>query len=65
MRPSVGPRTASIGPGTAALAARTGSPLFTWPAVVLYALLVAAWAAVACRSLGHVAAHAGRPKSRA
>ncbi|MFT9473308.1 TDT family transporter [Streptomyces sp. Mo3] len=51
--------------GTGALAARTGSSLFTWPAVVLYALLVAAWAVVACRSLGHAAAHAGRPKSRA
>ncbi|MGW7751456.1 SLAC1 family transporter [Streptomyces violaceusniger] len=46
-------------------AARTGSSLFTWPAVVFYALLVAAWAVVACRSLGHAAAHAGRPKSRA
>ncbi|MBO3680323.1 TDT family transporter [Streptomyces sp. NEAU-YJ-81] len=51
--------------GTGALAARTGSPLFTWPAVVLYALLVASWAVVACRSLGHAAARVGRPKSRA
>ncbi|MFD8459928.1 hypothetical protein ACFV27_06490 [Streptomyces antimycoticus] len=64
-RPSAGPRTASIGPGTAALAARTGSPLFTWPALVPYALLVVAWAAVARPSLGHAVAHAGGPKGRA
>lgn len=45
--------------GTAALAGRTGSQLFIWPAVVFYALLVAAWAAVAWRSLHHAARHAG------
>jgi C4-dicarboxylate transporter/malic acid transport protein len=43
---------------TAATAARTDSQLFIWPAVVLYALLVAAWAVVAGRSLHHAAAHA-------
>lgn len=42
--------------GTGALAARTGSPLFVWPCVVLYALLAAAWAVVAWRSLAHAAA---------
>ncbi|MFJ9567177.1 TDT family transporter [Streptomyces fuscichromogenes] len=41
--------------GTSALAARTGSQLFVWIAVVLYVLLVAAWAVVAWRSLHHVA----------
>jgi tellurite resistance protein TehA-like permease len=51
--------------GTGVLAARTGSQLFVWPAVVLYALLVAAWAAVAYRSLRHAAAHVGRGRSRA
>ncbi|KOG64309.1 TDT family transporter [Streptomyces flaveolus] len=39
--------------GTSALAARTGSQLFVWIAVVLYALLVAAWAVVAWHSLRH------------
>jgi tellurite resistance protein TehA-like permease len=39
--------------GTSALAARTGSRLFVWIAVVLYALLVAAWAVVAWHSLRH------------
>uniref|UniRef100_A0AAU1UME4 TDT family transporter n=1 Tax=Streptomyces sp. NBC_00119 TaxID=2975659 RepID=A0AAU1UME4_9ACTN len=39
--------------GTSALAARTGSQLFVWIAVVLYALLVAAWAVVAWYSLRH------------
>ncbi|MEN1889509.1 hypothetical protein ACFWBS_28150 [Streptomyces mirabilis] len=39
--------------GTSALAARTGSQLFVWIAVVLYALFVAAWAVVARHSLRH------------
>ncbi|MEV6761819.1 TDT family transporter [Streptomyces sp. NPDC051105] len=39
--------------GTSALAARTGSELFVWSAVVLYALLVVAWAVVAWHSLRH------------
>ncbi|MFC9460461.1 TDT family transporter [Streptomyces sp. NPDC056983] len=39
--------------GTSALASRTGSLLFAWGAVVLYALLVAAWAVVAWHSLRH------------
>ncbi|MFF7984228.1 hypothetical protein ACFZDK_34805 [Streptomyces sp. NPDC007901] len=39
--------------GTSALAARTGSRLFVWIAVVLYALLLAAWAVVAWYSLRH------------
>lgn len=43
---------------TAATAARSHSQLFIWPTVVLYALLVAAWVVVACRSLRHAAAHA-------
>ncbi|MGY0062404.1 TDT family transporter [Streptomyces sp. LZ34] len=51
--------------GTGALAARTGSHVFVWAAVVLYTLLVAAWAVVACRSLRHAAAHAGRREPRA
>lgn len=51
--------------GTGALAARTGSTLFVWTAVVLYALLVAAWAVVAYRSLRHAAAHTGGRASRA
>ncbi len=38
---------------TGALAARTGSQLFVWTAVVLYVLLVAAWAVVAWYSLRH------------
>nr|WP_189267345.1 C4-dicarboxylate ABC transporter [Streptomyces fuscichromogenes] len=41
--------------GTSALATRTGSQLFVWTAVVLYVLLVAAWAVVAWHSLRHVA----------
>ncbi|MEV0738688.1 TDT family transporter [Streptomyces sp. NPDC050549] len=40
---------------TSALAARTGSVLFVWAAVVFYVLLVPAWIVVAGRSLGHVA----------
>ncbi|WP_327287234.1 C4-dicarboxylate ABC transporter [Streptomyces sp. NBC_01198] len=51
--------------GTGALAARTGSDLFVWPAVVLYALLAAAWALVAWRSLHHAAAHGRRTAVRA
>ncbi|MEU9287681.1 hypothetical protein AB0D57_23975 [Streptomyces sp. NPDC048275] len=51
--------------GTGALAARTGSQLFVWAAVVLYTLLIAAWAVVSYRSLRHAAAHAGGPESRA
>jgi tellurite resistance protein TehA-like permease len=39
-------------------AARTHSQLFIWPAVALYAVLVAAWAVVAARSLRHAAQHA-------
>ncbi|MFF1568872.1 TDT family transporter [Streptomyces sp. NPDC058293] len=39
--------------GTSALAASTGSQLFAWSAVVLYALLVAAWTVVAWHSLRH------------
>ncbi|MFI7152315.1 hypothetical protein ACIBO2_45980 [Nonomuraea sp. NPDC050022] len=34
-------------------------------AALRYALLVAAWVVVACRSLRHAAAHAGRPERRA
>jgi tellurite resistance protein TehA-like permease len=45
--------------GTSVLAARTGSSLFVWTAVALYAVLVAAWAVVAFRSLRHAAAHVG------
>ncbi|MFJ9374651.1 C4-dicarboxylate ABC transporter [Streptomyces sp. NPDC101455] len=41
---------------TNSLAARTGSVLFVWPAVVFYALLVLAWIVVAGGSLRHVAA---------
>ncbi|WP_407640286.1 SLAC1 family transporter [Actinacidiphila rubida] len=53
--------------GTTALAVRTGSLVFVWAAVVLYVALVAAWAVVAARSLGHAAAHApggGRRRGR-
>ncbi|MGW4391834.1 TDT family transporter [Streptomyces sp. NPDC004685] len=39
--------------GTSALAASTGSQLFAWSAVVLYVLLVAAWAVVAWHSVRH------------
>jgi C4-dicarboxylate transporter/malic acid transport protein len=45
---------------TSTLAARTGSDLFVWPAVVFYALLVAAWAVVAGHSLRHAAGHSRR-----
>jgi C4-dicarboxylate transporter/malic acid transport protein len=41
--------------GTSALAARTGSQVFVWPAVALYVVLVAAWAAVSWRSLRYAA----------
>ncbi|WP_266703579.1 TDT family transporter [Streptomyces sp. NBC_01571] len=51
--------------GTSALAARTGSQVFVWAAVVLYVLLVAAWVVVAYRSLRHAAAHTGGPRNRA
>ena len=51
--------------GTSALAARTGSHVFVWAAVVLYTLLAAAWAVVAWRSLRHAAGHTGVPESRA
>ncbi|MFD4555714.1 TDT family transporter [Streptomyces sp. NPDC058469] len=40
---------------TNALAARTGSVLFVWLALVFYVLLVLAWIVVAGRSLRHVA----------
>ncbi|MFG1811356.1 TDT family transporter [Streptomyces sp. NPDC049040] len=50
--------------GTSALASRTGSQLFGWPAVVLYGVLAAAWAVVAWRSLRHAAGHAGGPAAR-
>lgn len=46
--------------GTGALATRTGSELFAWIAVVLYALLAAAWAVVTWRSLCHAAGHVAR-----
>ncbi|MEU9977117.1 TDT family transporter [Streptomyces sp. NPDC051014] len=39
--------------GTSALAARTGSQPLVWTAVVLYALLVLAWAVVTWHSLRH------------
>ncbi|MFD1274754.1 C4-dicarboxylate ABC transporter [Streptomyces kaempferi] len=50
--------------GTSALAARTGSQVFVWAAVVLYALLVAAWVVVAYRSLRHAGAHTGGLRGR-
>ncbi|MFI9844907.1 TDT family transporter [Nonomuraea sp. NPDC051941] len=45
--------------GTGVLAARTGSQVFVWVAVVLYTLLAAAWVVVAYRSVRHFAAHVG------
>jgi C4-dicarboxylate transporter/malic acid transport protein len=48
--------------GTSSLAERTGSQVFVWTAVVLYVLLVAAWAVVTWRSLHHVAGPKGRPR---
>ncbi|MFI8075374.1 TDT family transporter [Streptomyces sp. NPDC086033] len=45
---------------TSALAAQTGSTLFTWAAVMLYALLVPAWVVVAVHSLRHAARHVRR-----
>jgi tellurite resistance protein TehA-like permease len=45
---------------TGALAAQTGSTLFTWAAVMLYALLVPAWVVVAVHSLRHAARHVRR-----
>ncbi|MFG2358382.1 TDT family transporter [Streptomyces sp. NPDC048521] len=50
--------------GTGALATRTGSEVFVWAAVILYVVLVGAWAVVACHSLRHAAAHADRTTSR-
>lgn len=50
--------------GTGTLAVRTGSQPFVWTAVAFYALLVAAWAVVAWRSLHHAAGHAVRPGGR-
>jgi len=46
--------------GTSALAARTGSPLFSGPALVHYGLLVIAWAIVALHSLVHASGHLAR-----
>lgn len=46
--------------GTSALAGRTGSVLFVWPAVALHGLLAAAWAAVSWCSLAHAAGHRRR-----
>ncbi|MFE7752114.1 TDT family transporter [Streptomyces sp. NPDC057428] len=50
---------------TGALGVRSGSQLFGWAAVVFYALLIAAWVAVAGRSVRHVAAQAGGTWGRA
>ncbi|WP_329042695.1 C4-dicarboxylate ABC transporter [Streptomyces sp. NBC_00178] len=44
---------------TGAVGARSGSQLFGWAAAVLYAVLVAAWIAVAGRSLRHATARTG------
>ncbi|MDX3761757.1 MULTISPECIES: hypothetical protein [Streptomyces] len=48
--------------GTSALAARTGSKLFVWTAVVLYVLLIAAWAVVAWYSLRHAVRQRARAR---
>ncbi len=48
--------------GTCALASLTGSQMFIWCAVGLYALLVAAWAVVVWYSLRHAAGRKGRPE---
>ncbi|MEU5105213.1 TDT family transporter [Streptomyces sp. NPDC021354] len=45
---------------TGALAARTGSEVFVWMAVVFYGLLVIAWVVVAGHSLRHAARHVWR-----
>ncbi|MFE2971783.1 carboxypeptidase regulatory-like domain-containing protein [Streptomyces sp. NPDC059340] len=45
---------------TSGLAARTGSQLFVWAAVVLYVLVVIAWMVVVSRSLHYAAGHARR-----
>ncbi len=45
---------------TSALAARTGSQLFIWAAVVLYVLVVVAWMVVVRRSLRYAAGHMRR-----
>ncbi|MCF3961980.1 TDT family transporter [Streptomyces fuscigenes] len=50
---------------TSALAARTGSQLFVWPAVALYAALAAAWAVVAWRSLRYAASEVRPPRAGA
>ncbi|MBY8879658.1 C4-dicarboxylate ABC transporter [Streptomyces sp. PLK6-54] len=50
--------------GTSALAARTGSQMFSGLAVALYMLLIGAWSAVSARSLAHAAAHTGRAAHR-
>ncbi|MGV9385025.1 TDT family transporter [Nonomuraea sp. NPDC003707] len=50
--------------GTSVLAARVGSQVFVWVAVVLYTLLAAAWVVVAYRSLHHFAAHVGGRRGR-
>ncbi|MQY33782.1 hypothetical protein SRB17_17470 [Streptomyces sp. RB17] len=49
---------------TGTLAARTGSDMFAWTAVVLYGVLGIAWAVVAGRSLGHAAGHMRRRSDR-
>ncbi|MFE5037201.1 TDT family transporter [Streptomyces sp. NPDC056683] len=48
--------------GTSALATRTGSQLFVCLAVVLYVLLVAAWAVVSWHSLRHAVRQRGRAR---
>lgn len=45
---------------TGALAARAGSEVFVWMAVVFYGLLVIAWVVVAGHSLRHAARHVWR-----
>ncbi|MFF5147549.1 TDT family transporter [Streptomyces sp. NPDC013157] len=47
---------------TGVLATRTGSQLFVWTAVFLYAVLVAAWAVVVWHSLRHAAGNTGGPE---
>ncbi|WP_241788159.1 TDT family transporter [Streptomyces sp. PRh5] len=42
---------------TSTLAARTGSAMFVWPAVVFYGLLVIVWVVVAGQSLRYAAGH--------
>jgi hypothetical protein len=45
---------------TSALAARTGSQLFVWAAVLLYVLVVIVWMVVVSRSLRYAAGHVRR-----